>query len=1529
MPFQPTLRRPLAAGIAGFAIALAMTISLVAPALADTPPPLLGYKDDGQTSFVAPTTTGCSYGVDEFANTYYEQGWVPVPAGVHHVMVTAVGEAGMVGSNGGGAGGLGGEVSAIVPAYPGQIFYASPTSSVTQDPGGEHADNYYANGGHASFISTVSPTTEFATNLSGIANPEDLCNAEFDPPAYPEVMPQSDLVLVAGGGGGGGPNSGSSAGGNAGPDGIIGGGNYLGKSGAGGGGGGTQFGPGSGGSGATLDGYPGDYLAGGDAFGPGTTTGTAGGGGGGGFYGGGSGGTYIGVQRGGGGGGSNYVMPLPGDGTDRILSNGTSTQPSQVSIVPIYEPTVAITAPVNPSFAGTSTRITVTVSGLPSANQYRAGASGTVTLIENGVTVQQPFDPLVGTDAGVRTATFAQTSLTSGDVSYTATYNGDTSQESAEEFADIAEPETSPAFVESYKPVLTATVSGSMTYGDHTATFTASDSLPTGVTISGTAACTTANGGGALSSLSAGDYPIDPASCNGLTLGGVNATNYGLIYAGSVTVAPQTITAFILGSQPIGGPATFRDGISPTSSAPMVTGSPTCTTLADGTVIGPNLPRGVYLLGTCSGLTITPADAGNYALTISTIEFVSGTNTPTIAIPALDNPVVGSPFDTHVTIAGGGAPSGGVSLGFYDSDNCTGTLLDVGSASVSGNGDYDTGIVTPPHAGEFSMLANYSGDTFNTSVATGCEVVTVAKVGADVTFAIPASGLVGQPLSASATFASSIARTAGQVRFLLLPSSDTTCTGNTALVDDTQTVSADGVYTSTSFTPATAGTYRWTILYSGDDNHDVENAICQTTVVGGPPSVTSAAAATFTAGSNGSFVVTTTAGSPEATTLSASGALPDGITFTDNGDGSATLAGTPGAATGGSYPLTITAANLLTSATQSFVLTVAQSPDITSADTATFPAGESSSLTIKTAAGYPSSTALDVSGALPTGVTLVDNHDGTATLSGAPASSAGGSYPLTITASNGTAPDATQSFTLTVTQPIAIVGTAEAQFRVGQNGSYAVFTTAGYPTAATIILTGTLPAGLSFSDGGNGAGTLSGTPAVGSGGEYPVTITASNGAGTAVTQNLAITVDEPPAITSADTTTFTTGVSSTLTITTAGGYPRNASLTVSGALPAGTSFTDNHDGTATLSGVPSSATGGSYPLTITADNGTAPDASESFTLIVTQPVAIGGTAQAQFQVGQTENLAVVTTAGYPATTVLTLAGPLPAGLSFVDNGDGTGTLSGTPLTGSGAQYPVTITATNGIGTAAVEDLAITVDESPAITSADTATSTIGVTSSFTVTTGPGFPVVYSLTGSGALPPGLSMTISGGSATISGVATGPAADYPITLTASNGIAPDTVQTLTLSVTDAPAVPLPLTPPVGGGALDGVPAQSHPRESFTASATGFAPGAPITWGIYSSALTLASSFADSAGNASAQLTIPAGFAGLHTIVASGLAPNGSAYILSASTTVATPISLAQLPSTGEGVGTSPYTAMLLLGLGLVLVLAVSLRRKRRRS
>ena len=60
-------------------------------------------------------------------------------------------------------------------------------------------------------------------------------------------------------------------------------------------------------------------------------------------------------------------------------------------------------------------------------------------------------------------------------------------------------------------------------------------------------------------------------------------------------------------------------------------------------------------------------------------------------------------------------------------------------------------------------------------------------------------------------------------------------------------------------------------------------------------------------GTLGSFSVTTT-GSPTAA-ITEIGALPSGVTLTDNGDGTATLAGTAGGGNSGSYPITITAAN--------------------------------------------------------------------------------------------------------------------------------------------------------------------------------------------------------------------------------------------------------------------------------------------------------------------------------------------------------------------------------------------------------------------------------------------------------------------------------------------------------------------------------------------------------------------------------------------------------------------------------------------
>ena len=74
-------------------------------------------------------------------------------------------------------------------------------------------------------------------------------------------------------------------------------------------------------------------------------------------------------------------------------------------------------------------------------------------------------------------------------------------------------------------------------------------------------------------------------------------------------------------------------------------------------------------------------------------------------------------------------------------------------------------------------------------------------------------------------------------------------------------------------------------------------------------------------------------------------------------------------------------------------------------------------------------------------------------------------------------------------------------------------------------------------------------------------------------------------------------------------------------------------------------------------------------------------------------------------------------MTFVDNGDGTATLAGTPAAGSGGTYPFTITAHNATAPDATQPFTLTVNEAPSITSADATTFTVGTAGTFTVTTG--------------------------------------------------------------------------------------------------------------------------------------------------------------------------------------------------------------------
>ena len=81
---------------------------------------------------------------------------------------------------------------------------------------------------------------------------------------------------------------------------------------------------------------------------------------------------------------------------------------------------------------------------------------------------------------------------------------------------------------------------------------------------------------------------------------------------------------------------------------------------------------------------------------------------------------------------------------------------------------------------------------------------------------------------------------------------------------------------------------------------------------------------------------------------------------------------------------------------------VPTSPGITSAASTSFGVGDPGTFTV-TATGYPTP-ALTYDGSLPVGVNFGDNGDGTATLSRNPVRGHGGTYVLTIHASNGSSP---------------------------------------------------------------------------------------------------------------------------------------------------------------------------------------------------------------------------------------------------------------------------------------------------------------------------------------------------------------------------------------------------------------------------------------------------------------------------------------------------------------------------------------------
>jgi hypothetical protein len=184
-----------------------------------------------------------------------------------------------------------------------------------------------------------------------------------------------------------------------------------------------------------------------------------------------------------------------------------------------------------------------------------------------------------------------------------------------------------------------------------------------------------------------------------------------------------------------------------------------------------------------------------------------------------------------------------------------------------------------------------------------------------------------------------------------------------------------------------------------------------------------------------------------------------------------------------------------------------QAPAITSANSAGFTVGTAGSFTV-TATGSPTP-ALTESGTLPGGVTFVDNGNGTATLSGTPTSASAGTYALTITASNGVSPNASQPFTLTVassTQALVVTTASLPDGTVNTPYGATLQATGGTTPYTWSISSGALPSGLTLD---SSSGTISGTPSVA--GTFTFTVTVSDSStptAQTASQNLSVTVSQ-------------------------------------------------------------------------------------------------------------------------------------------------------------------------------------------------------------------------------------------------------------------------------------------------------------------------------------------------------------------------------------------------------------------------------------
>jgi hypothetical protein len=288
-----------------------------------------------------------------------------------------------------------------------------------------------------------------------------------------------------------------------------------------------------------------------------------------------------------------------------------------------------------------------------------------------------------------------------------------------------------------------------------------------------------------------------------------------------------------------------------------------------------------------------------------------------------------------------------------------------GIATLTGVTQNDT-VSTPG-----TIVASFAGDSTNLlSQNSGNLVVSQSNSTTTLTSSANPSAI-----GASVTFTATVAAVSpgsgtptGSVTFM---ADGTTITGSPV------TLNSSGGATITTST-LTAGSHSITAVYSGDTNFNTSTGTLTQTV--GAPAITSAASTTFTAGSAGTFTVTATGFPTPTLSESSTDTLPTGVSFNA---ATGVLSGTPAAGSANTYTLHFTATNTVSSAAQTFTLSVA--PAVTGLSPTSGTASGGTSVTI-TGAGFTGATAVDFGTTAATSFTV---GNGTTITAVSPAGTAG------------------------------------------------------------------------------------------------------------------------------------------------------------------------------------------------------------------------------------------------------------------------------------------------------------------------------------------------------------------------------------------------------------------------------------------------------------------------------------------------------------------------------------------------------------